>query len=279
MAMFAFTPGLYAQDGPIDPNPPKGISIDSIIQKFAAKEKEFAQARENYTFRQSVLIQELDGDTAVGEFREIVDVVFDDHGKRKENVVFAPQPSFRNVSMDQEDFDDIEHRYPFVLTTDDIPTYQILYVGHEKVDELTTYVFDLAPKKMEKGKRYFQGRIWVDDQDLQIVKTQGKPVYLGMEHDQHQYLSFTTYREQIDGHYWFPTYTFSDEVLHFPGTKNTPPQDAHMRLKIKYTDYKQFKSKSRIIFDGQDVKREDQTQTPPQSQPPADQAPPPDTPK
>ena len=38
------------------------------------------------------------------------------------------------------------------------------------------YVFDIAPKKIEGKKRYFQGRVWVDDHDFQIVKTYGKTV-------------------------------------------------------------------------------------------------------
>ena len=96
--------------------------------------------------------------------------------KRVENVVFAPQNSLVRIQMSPEDLDDIRHRLPFVLTSDEIGEYQILYVGQQQEDELHCYVFDIAPKTIEKGKRYFQGRIWVDDRDFQIVKTFGKPV-------------------------------------------------------------------------------------------------------
>ena len=77
---------------------------------------------------------------------------------------------------DQEDFDDIENRLPFVLTSDEVAEYDILYVGQQKQDELNTYVFDIAPKQIVGKKRYFQGRIWVDDHDFQIVETYGKTV-------------------------------------------------------------------------------------------------------
>ena len=37
-----------------------------------------------------------------------------------------------------------------------------------------TYVFDVSPKSAKNDKKLFGGRIWVDDQDLMIVKTCGK---------------------------------------------------------------------------------------------------------
>jgi hypothetical protein len=47
---------------------------------------------------------------------------------------------------------------------------------------------------------------------------------------------FETYREQIDGRYWFPTYTYADEELVF---KNG---SIHMRMAVRYTNYKKFGS-------------------------------------
>src|SRR5947209_6442267 len=128
----------------LDPSQPTGITPDQIIQKFAAREKEFAQAREEYTYRQDVLIQTIDGDTPTGEYHQVADVVFDARNRRKENVVFSPQPDLK-ADLDPEDFEDINHLSPFVLTTDDLPLYQVLYVGKQKIDEVGTYVFDIAP--------------------------------------------------------------------------------------------------------------------------------------
>ena len=266
LALLTFTSFSHAQDrgdGPLNPAQPTGISVDDIIQKFAAREKDFAQARENYTFRQDVTMNTMDGNTPNGEYKQVVDVTFDDKGRRRENVVFAPQPSLQGISMDPEDYEDINHRYPFVLTTDEIPVYQILYIGQQRLDEIDTYVFDIAPKNLEKGKRYFQGRIWVDNQDFQIVKSSGKPAFMKEKRlEGHLFPSFTTYREQIDGKYWFPTYTHSDEVLHFEPTRNSPGSDIHLRIKVKYTDYKKFASKSKIIFGGEEIKNEPNQQPP-----------------
>jgi hypothetical protein len=245
--------------GNIDHSQPTGITVDEIIQKFAAKEKEFAQARENYTYRQDVKMDTLDGNTPTGEYREVFDVQFSDAGKRLENVVFAPQNTLEAVQLDPEDLQDIRHRYPFVLTSDDLPNYQIMYVGKEHVDELDTYVFDITPKKLEKNQRYFEGRVWVDQQDLQIVKSYGKPAYLKTkQNEEHLYPAFSTYREQVDGKYWFPTYTKSDENLHFCES------DVHLKIVVKYQDYQRFGAKSRIIFEGKDIGKDNNSQPPKQ---------------
>ncbi|MCU1305939.1 MAG: hypothetical protein JWN45_634 [Acidobacteriaceae bacterium] len=245
---------------------PNGTTPEQIIQKFAAREKEFAQAREDYTYRQYVKVETLDGDTPDGEYQQIVDVTFDDKNRRHEQVVFSPQSSLARVSMDQEDFEDIQHRYPFVLTSDELPLYQIVYAGQQKIDEVDTYVFDVAPKNVEKGKRYFQGRIWVDNRDFQIVKSHGKPAYMKEKKlEGHLFPAFTTYREQIDGKYWFPTYSRADEVLHFPPSRGNPiANDVHIRITVKYQDYKRFASRTKIIY-GSEVP--DNQQPPPQQQP------------
>jgi hypothetical protein len=261
--------GSTRGESPIDPTPPQGVSVDQIIQKFAEKETEFRKAWDQYAFRQDVKVQTLDGDTVDGEYREVTDITFTDQGKRIENVQFAPQSTLQRISMDREDYEDIRHRYPFVMSTDELPLYQILYVGKQKVDELDTYVFDIAPKTIEKKQRYVQGRIWVDQQDLQIVKTHLKPVYqMTKELQGHQFPAFTTYREQIDGTYWFPTYVKADEELHFPGGRGAPPQDVHIRIIVKYTDYKRFGAKSKIIFNGEELPEQKNPQQQPQQQTP-----------
>jgi len=227
---------LFAQDqeGTINPAPPKGVTVEQVIQKFAEKEKVFKKERENYVYTQTVKVQTLDGDTADGEYQQTVEVTFDDKGRRVENVTFAPQSTLQRVSMSREDFQDIESLMPFVLTSDEINDYNIKYVGQQQVDELGTYVFDINPKETKAGRRYFDGRIWVDDRDFQIVKTHGKPVPETHKGNENLFPRFTTYREQIDGKYWFPTYTRADDVLHF---KNN---DVHIREIIKYTNYQRF---------------------------------------
>jgi outer membrane lipoprotein-sorting protein len=271
-----------AQEGPLDPAEPKGITVDQIIQRFAAKEKEFKQARDNYTYRQDVKVQTVDGGVVDGEYHQVVDVTFDDQGRRQERVVFAPQSSLQRISMTREDVDDIQHRLPFVLTSDEIPEYQILYAGQQQEDELHCYVFDVAPKRMEGNKRYFQGRIWVDDHDFQIVKTHGKTVpdlvngkpvthnsKRGKPGDENFFPAFTTWREQVDGKYWFPTYTKADDELHFSGG------DVHIREIVKYSNYKRFGSNVKITYEGQELPKGQAGQPPQPGQPQAQQQKPP----
>jgi hypothetical protein len=244
------TPAL-AQEGPLDKSEPKGITAEEIIKRFAAKEKEFKEARDQYTYRQDVKVMTLDGDTPDGMYQQVFDVTFDDKGHKIKNVVFAPQHTLTRIGMTQEDFDDIENRLPFVLTSDEIPEYDILYVGQQKQDELNTYVFDIAPKQIVGRKRYFQGRIWVDDHDFQIVKTFGKtvPDIRKKKGDENLFPKFTTWREQIDGTYWFPTYTRAEDTLKFS------MGDVKIREIVKYTNYKRFGSKVKITYEGQEVQK------------------------
>lgn len=262
---------LFAQEGPLDPAAPKGITPDQIIQRFAAKETQFKDAREDYTYRQDVKIQTLDGDTVDGEYEMVTDVLFDPQGRRTEQVVYAPQSSLERVTMTPQDFDDIQNRYPFVLTSEEIPNYNIKYLGQQQEDELHTYVFDVDSKlsddELRKAKkRAFRGRIWVDDHDFQIVKTDGKAVPDYHKGQENLFPKFVTYREQIDGKYWFPTYTKADDVLHFDDNHNIA-NDVHIRIVVRYTNYKRFGSQHKIIFQGQEVPAgpagEQQPQPPP----------------
>ena len=234
---------LIAADAP-DPSP---AQIDDIIQKFAAKEAEFAKARENYTYRQSVKIQELSPSGAPeGKYEIISDIIFSSEGKRTEKVVRAPVSTLR-LLLDPGDEQDLRNVQPFVLTTTQIPEYDIHYLGKQKVDDITCYQFSVKPKRLEKGKRYFEGEIWVDDRDFQIVKTYGKGVGLLKKGADNQYPRFETYREQIDGKYWFPTYTRADDTLHFKD------MNQRIRMTVKYEDYKQFKGSATVTF-GEEVK-------------------------
>jgi len=253
-------------EGPLDKAQPTGTTPDQIIQRFAAKEKEFKEARDQYTYRQSVKVQTVDGNTVDGEWQQVFDVTFDDQGRKIKNVVFAPQSTLERIMMSEEDVDDIENRLPFVLTSDEIGEYNILYVGQQQEDELHCYVFDIAPKEIVGKRRYFQGRIWVDDHDFQIVKTYGKTVPdigVGKKRrgNENLFPNFTTWRQQIDGQYWFPTYTKADDELHFS------TGDVHIREVVKYEDYKKFGSNVKITYEGKDLPKGDQTPNPPHDKP------------
>ncbi len=216
----SFTPmPLDAGFGKLDISDP-ATPAEEIIKKFAAKESEFQEALNHYTYRRMARVQTIDDDTnkVDGEWYQVDDVTFDPTGRRMEKTVFAPESSLQRVMMSPSDLQDIQKGYPFVLTTEEIAQYNVKYVGRQKVDEVSCYVFDVEPKQIEKNKRYFLGRIWVDSTDLQIVVTNGRMVpddtRKGKE-DLHP--PFMTWRQQIDGHYWFPVYTKGEGRAALPG--------------------------------------------------------------
>jgi hypothetical protein len=247
----ALDAGFGAMDISAPTTPP-----EEIIKQFAAKESEFQQALNHYTYRRIARVQTIDDDTnkVDGEYYEVDDVIFDPSGKRTEKVVFAPQNTLERVMMTPSDLQDIQRGYPFVLTAEDIGQYDVKYVGRQKVDEVDCYAFDVSPKVIEKKKRYFLGRIWVDATDLQIVVTNGRMVPDDTrKNNEDLHPPFMTWRAQVDGHYWFPVYTKGEGVLHFSAAYGSLGSDVHMRDTIKYSDYKQFGSTTRIIYEGQDI--------------------------
>jgi hypothetical protein len=234
--------GLWGQtdceagNGLLDFAPPKTISVQEVIQKFGAAEAAAKEARLHYTYRQDVSVQTLSGKDVTGEFHEVTNVSYDGNGKRKEEVALAAQNSLRGIQLTQDDMEDIRSFMPLMLTSDDLAQYNLTYTGQQHVDDLDTYEFHVEPKKEEKGKRYFQGRIWVDAQDFQLVKVCGKsspekiPVKKKDRAELHP--TFVTYRQLVDGRYWFPAYTRSDDTLQFKA------ESVHVREIIKFSGYK-----------------------------------------
>jgi hypothetical protein len=263
--------------GPLDPAPPSGLTADQIVERMGKRESEFALARENYIFRQSVKINTINDDDGKvdGEYQQVTDITFGDKGKREEHVVFAPQNTLERVLMTPTDFDEIVNRLPFILTTEQLPQYDLTYLGRQRVDELDTYVFDVKPRHIEKGHHYFQGKAWVDQQDMQIVVVNGMTVPQDTRRG-HEDLQppFTTYYQQIDGKYWFPTYTKAEGNLHFAAQDGAISQDIHMRNIIKYSDYKRFRANVTIHYNGEEISaKPDATPQPDASKPTAQKPP------
>jgi hypothetical protein len=243
--------------GPLDPAKPSGMTVEQIVERMGQRESEFAAARSDYTFRQDVKFNTISDDGTGrpdGEYHQVTDISFDRDGKREEHVVFAPQNTIERVIMTENDFKDIEKRLPFVLTAPELPDYNITYLGRQMVDELDTYVFDVAPKTLVKGHRYLQGKVWVDQQDNEIVLVNGINVPQDTRKG-HEDLSppFTTYYQQIDDKYWFPVYTRAEGNLHFAPQNGALSMDIHVRSIIRYTDYKRFRSTVTIHYNGQDI--------------------------
>ncbi|HXD31676.1 MAG TPA: energy transducer TonB [Pyrinomonadaceae bacterium] len=203
-----------------------------IVNTFTKKELEFRRALNNFSFKRDATLQSMGmGGQVSGEFRRVSYFTFDNQGNRYEKIVFAPMSSLSNVT--QEDIDDLGGINPFALEPGKIDRYDFRYVGKERIDELDLHVFDVTPKVMPDPKkskeRLFTGRVWVDDRDLQIVKTRGKGV---PETKLNKYPYVETYREEIDGRYWFPTYSYADEELVFD-----TGEVLHIRMKVTYSDF------------------------------------------
>ncbi len=226
-------------NGLLDLAQPKTMTAQEVIQKFGAAEAATKEARQHYTYKQDVLMQTLIGKDVTGEFHEVTTISYDEKGRRQEQVTFAEQSSLRGIQLTQEDIEDIRVFMPLVLTSDDLRQYKLTYSGQQHVDDLDTYEFQVEPKKEEKGQRqrYFRGRIWVDAQDFQIVKVCGKSGPEKVQVKKHEWpdlhVTFVTYRQQVDGRYWFPAYTRADDTLRF---KSGP---VRVREIIKYNAYKQ----------------------------------------
>ncbi len=262
----------FAQNGlgKLDPSPLTGRTPEEILAEVGKHEAAFAKARENYVFRQTVVMQTINDDNGKpdGEYRQITDIGFNKDGTRSEAVVFAPQNTLERVTLDAYDLEDVAKRIPLVLTTEDLPNYDVKYVGKQKVDELDTYVFDATPKNADLKHRYFQGRVWVDQKDLEIVMINGKNVPDDIKHG-HFSIPFTTYYEQVDTVNWFPTYTRADGTVHFAPGNYSAGGDIHMRNTVRYTDYRRYRSTARIIYNGQEVTK----QTPADGQAPQGSSP------
>jgi muconolactone delta-isomerase len=226
----------------------KGVDVDRIVRAFTAKETEFRQALSNYAFKRDATIQTIGmGGGITGEYRRVSQFSLDDRGELFEKITFFPQPTLTEISFTQEDLEDLGGVQPFALVAAKLNQYNFQYVGKERIDEIDTYVFDVQPKVIPKrvSERFFQGRVWVDDRDLQIVKVRGK----GVPEGDQRFPTFETYRQQIDGRYWFPTYTYADDELVFK-----EGQTVHLRMTVRYTDFKRFGSEVKIIeVDGDEM--------------------------
>src|SRR5438132_2396950 len=237
--------------GPAQPINAGNVSqtqIDEIVRKFTAKETQFRSALNSYAFKRDALLQILGmGGQVTGEYHRVSDFTFDDAGNRYEKINFFPMPSMPAGTVTAEDLEDLGGVNPFALEGAKINQYNFKYIGKERIDELDLYVFDVAPKIMPDAKntkeRFFIGRIWVDDRDLQIVKSKGKAI---PETKNNKFPIVETYREQIDGKYWFPTYAYADDDLIFEnGT------DLRIRMQVKYTDFKVGRGKVTITEVGE----------------------------
>jgi hypothetical protein len=225
--------------------------IDRIIKKFTDNEGRFHDALTNYVFNRLATVQTIGmGGQVTGVYRRDSFMSINQDGSRFEKVLFAPMATTPVGMVTPEDLEDLGGVNPFALEPQHVSQYNFVYVGVEHIDELDLYVFDVTPKVIPDPKktklRLFTGRIWVDVADLMLVKSKGKAV---PETKDNKFPIVETYRENIDGKYWFPTYAYANDTLFFDKA------DAlHIVMKVKYTDYKVGRSEVRILDDDEPVK-------------------------
>lgn len=235
-------PVVLAQESALRSGDLAPAEAERILKAFTAKETEFRQALNQYSFKRDAVLQSIGmGGQVTGEYHRVSFFTFDDQGNRYEKISYFPMPSFGSVT--QEDLEDLGGIQPFALEPSKVNRYDFKYVGKEKIDELSLYVFDVTPKVIPDPKktkeRLFVGRVWVDDQDLQIVKTKGKGV---PETKINKFPVVETYREQFGGKYWFPTYSYADEELLFDDGNVL-----HVRMKVRYSDFALARADVKII--------------------------------
>jgi hypothetical protein len=208
----------------------------NLAKLVAQRETETEKERNEYTYRQTVIIEELDGRGAArGTYREVRDVIFSPTRERTENLIGKPENRLKLLMMTEQDFEDIRNIQPLVLTEDRLWNYETRFRGEETVDDVECWVLSVRPRQILEGQRFFDGLLWVDKKEYNIIRMEGQAVpQIRTMKSENLFPRFTTIRKPIDGRHWFPVFTYADDTLHF---RSGPQRE---RLRISYTNYKRF---------------------------------------
>jgi len=215
----------------------------NLARLVAHRETETQAERNEYTYRQVVTLEELDDHgTARGRYRETRDVIFSPQHDRTEQLIGRAENSLKNLILTDEDFADIRNIQPLVLTEDRLWNYETRFRGEETVDGVDCWVLQVRPRQILQGQRLFDGMVWVDKKEYNIVRMDGQAVpEIRTMKSENLFPRFTTIRKPVDGKHWFPVLTYADDTLHF---RNGPQRE---RLRINYSEYKRFGVESTFI--------------------------------
>ncbi len=217
----------------------------NLTRLIAARETETAQAQSNYTYRQTVTLDELDAKgLPAGTYREIRDIIFSPAQERSEQVIGKPFSTLTHLQMTPEDFRDIRDVQPFLLTKDQAFLYETQFRGEENMDGVDCFVVQIRPRQILDGQRLFDGMLWVSKQDYSVIRSEGQAVpEIRTLKTENLFPHFTTLRQKVEGGFWFPVTTYGDDTLYFRGGAQ------RVRLTIRYTQYHRFGADSKITYD------------------------------
>jgi hypothetical protein len=223
------------------PATPKAQDEPPNLAKLVAHRESETQAERNeYMYRQTVTIQELDDRGAArGDYKEVRDVIFSPEHERTEEVIGVPQLNLKNLRLTEEDYRDIRNIQPLVLNEETLRNYQTRFKGEQNMDDVDCWVLEVKPRQIFQGQRFFEGLIWVEKKAYNIVHMEGQAVpQIISTKQENLFPRFTTVRKPVDGKHWFPMYTYADDSLPF----RTGPQ--RIRLRISYSNYRRFGAES-----------------------------------
>jgi len=228
-------PRLHAQTG--DDPPP------NLAKLVAHRETETVAERNEYTYRQTFTLQELDGSGASrGEYKEVRDIIFSPAHERTEELIGKPSNSLKLIKLTDEDFRDIREIQPLTLSEEQLWNYDTRIRGDEVMDDVDCWVLQIKPRQILEGQRFFEGLLWVDKKGYNIVHLQGRAVpQIYSRGQENLFPRFTTIRKPVDGKHWFATFTYADDTLEF---RNGPQRE---KLTIAYSNYQRFSATSTFI--------------------------------
>jgi hypothetical protein len=232
--VFLFSLSVAAEDPPTN-----------LVRLIAARESATAEAQSNFTYRQTVTLDEVGPNGLTrGTYREMRDIIFSPTQERSEQMAGKPSNTLSHLQLTDEDFRDMRHIQPFLLTKDQAFLYESKFRGEESMDGVDCFAVEIHPRQILEGQRFFAGMLWVSKKDYSVIRSEGQAVpEIHTLKTENLFPHFTTVRQKVEGDFWFPAMTYGDDTLYFRGGAQ------RVRLTIRYSEYHRFGADSKIIYD------------------------------
>jgi len=210
------------------PEPQQARTMDQVIDRVITNENRLNQQIRQYSPLVETYIQNLMPDKDLGEVpagdkyflgradfsKGVALVALSDSGNKGKKIFgsignffsfamqFLPDGFLQMIFIDTNGFDKQHYKFD--------------YVKREFLGEVRCLVFDVSPQE-KSGKGRFLGRIWVEDQDYNIVRFNG--AYSGGGHSS-WYFHFDSWRTNVQPGLWMPSFIYSQESdLHYAMSK------------------------------------------------------------